>query len=145
MQNGLQLINSGGSVLVELGLSIIEIYVNQHTQKIAILKFQYELLFMLFYHWVYYWYAFRSDLLCPRFLWVFYFALGLIYKRIVKVLSNWYEKSLAMWKLILWATFSATLHHRNRILASTRKERTKKSPKLDSVEHYLIFSEKEIK
>ena len=50
MQNGLQLINSGGSVLVELGLSIIEIYVNQHTQKIALLKFQYELLFMLFYH-----------------------------------------------------------------------------------------------
>ena len=50
MQNGLQLINSGGSVLVELGLSIIEIYVDQHSQKIPILKFQYELVFMLFYH-----------------------------------------------------------------------------------------------
>ena len=30
-----------------------------------------------------------------------------------------------------WATFSATLHYHNRILASARKQGTKKSPKID--------------
>ena len=50
MQNGLQLIKNGASMLVELGLSIIEIYVDQLSQKNLILKFQYELVFKLFYH-----------------------------------------------------------------------------------------------
>ena len=90
---------------------------------------------LLFDHWVYFWHAFRSDPLCPGFLWVFCVALGLIYKRIKKVLSNWYKKYFAIWKLILWASFSATLHYHKRILASARKQRTKKSPKIDPLYH----------
>ena len=49
----------------------------------------------------------------------------------LEVLSNWYKKSFAIWKLILWTPFSATLHYHKRILASARKQRTKKSPKID--------------
>ena len=86
---------------------------------------------MLFEHEYIFWHSFRSDPLCFGFLWVFFVALGLIYKRIVKVLSNCYKKYFAKWKLILWAPFSATLHYHNRILANARKQRTKKGPKTD--------------
>ena len=77
-----------------------------------------------------FWHAFRSDPLWTGFLWVFCVALGLILKRIVKVLGNWYKISSAIWKLIFWAPFSATLQYDSRIVACAIKQRNKKPLKL---------------
>ena len=49
----------------------------------------------------------------------------------MNVPSNWCKKSFAIWKLILWAPFSATLHYHNRSLPGRRKQRTKNTTKID--------------
>ena len=49
----------------------------------------------------------------------------------MNVLNNWYKKYFAIWKLILWAPFWATLQYHNKILPSTRKQRTKNTTKID--------------
>ena len=49
----------------------------------------------------------------------------------MNVPSNWYRKSFAIWKLILWAPFSATLHYHNGSLPGRRKQRTKNTTKID--------------
>ena len=75
-------VNDGASIKVQLGLSIVEIYVDQHSESQKDSYFivskglcsDYLTIENIF------WDAFRSDSLCPRFLLVivFYVALDLI-------------------------------------------------------------------
>ena len=89
-QHGLQLINDGVSIQIELSLSIVEIQqINiLKVKKIPILKVSWILCSCYLPIEYTFPHAFTSDPLCPGFLRVFYVALGLIQKRIVKVLSS---------------------------------------------------------
>ena len=53
IQDGLHRIKNGASIQVELGLSIVEIYVDQHSKRFLFLSFN-EFVFMLFDHWLYF-------------------------------------------------------------------------------------------
>ena len=81
---------------------------------------------MLFDHWVYFLACCLVWPIVPQFFMGILCCTRPYIEKIVKVLSNWYQTFPAIWKLILWAPFSATLHYYNRILANARK-----SPKID--------------
>ena len=81
---------------------------------------------MLFDHWVYFLACCLAWPIVPQFFMSILCCIRPYIEKIVKVLSNWYQTFPAIWKLILWAPFSATLHYYNTILASARK-----SPKID--------------
>ena len=48
----------------------------------------------------------------------------------MNVLSHFYKRSFAIWKLIPWATVSVTSQYHNRILPSTGKQKTKNTTKI---------------